>query len=142
MKFWDSSALVALALAEPSGRDLEKLIAADQQLAVWWGSRVECASAVRRRQRSGILTSPSAEAALKRIREYQEYAFQVDPTDAVRDRAESLLAGRALTASDALQLAAALAWCDGRPSGRGFVCLDRRLGEVAAAEGFALAPAA
>ena len=44
----------------------------------------------------------------------------------------------ALRAGDALQLAAALIWCDMRPQGRAFVCADEALTAAAEAEGFAV----
>jgi hypothetical protein len=46
-----------------------------------------------------------------------------------------------LRATDALQLAAALVWCDETPRGEPFVCLDERLGDAARREGFRLLPA-
>ena len=43
-----------------------------------------------------------------------------------------------LKAADSLQLAAALTWCDNRPSGRTFLCGDKRLAEAAKAVGFSI----
>ncbi len=37
---------------------------------------------------------------------------------------------------DAFQLAAALVWCNEKPSNRPFVCSDKRLSEAATAAGF------
>jgi hypothetical protein len=45
-----------------------------------------------------------------------------------------------LRAADALQLAAALVWCQGDPLQHGFVCLDQRLREAARREGFTALP--
>lgn len=42
----------------------------------------------------------------------------------------------ALRAADALQLAAALLWCEEQPHGEGFVTLDERLADAAANEAF------
>jgi hypothetical protein len=39
-----------------------------------------------------------------------------------------------------LALAAALVWAGGRPARHGLVCLDERLREAAAREGFAILP--
>lgn len=44
------------------------------------------------------------------------------------------------SAADALQLAAALDWCDGNTCGESFVCLDDRLRGAAALEGFRVLP--
>lgn len=65
----------------------------------------------------------------------------VAPTAPLRDRAGRLLAAHPLRTADALQLAAALAWCDDVPRGESFVCLDERLREAARREGFAVLPA-
>jgi hypothetical protein len=46
----------------------------------------------------------------------------------------------ALRAADALQLAAALDWCDGNTRGESFVCLDDRLRGAAVLEGFRVLP--
>ena len=43
-----------------------------------------------------------------------------------------------LRAGDALQLAAALAFANHQPGSLDFVCLDQRLAEAAAREGFAV----
>ena len=54
----------------------------------------------------------------------------------VRDRATRLLDIHALTAADALQLAAALVATEEKPSAMGFVTLDAALAEAARREGF------
>ena len=65
----------------------------------------------------------------------------IAPTVKLRDRAGRLLAAYALSGADALQLAAALAWCEEEPRGSHLVCLDTRLREAARREGFAILPA-
>jgi len=54
----------------------------------------------------------------------------------VREQAEELLARYKIRAADALQLAAALVWCQGRPQHRTLVCFDERLGEAGSKIGF------
>jgi uncharacterized protein len=66
----------------------------------------------------------------------------VQPGDELSATALRLLATHALRAGDALQLAAALVWARGRPSGKAFVCLDQRLRTAASLEGFSVEPAA
>ena len=44
--------------------------------------------------------------------------------------------GTPVEMADALQLAAALVWCNRRPARRHFICLDRKLRMAARAEGF------
>ena len=59
--------------------------------------------------------------------------------DRVRDRADRLLSIHALSAADALQLAAALSSLEEKTHGFGFVTLDEHLADAAAKEGFAMA---
>jgi predicted nucleic acid-binding protein len=63
---------------------------------------------------------------------------EVQPTEEVRERAERLLRIHRLRAADALQLAAALVWCEDRPRGRALIGADGSLSEAAAAEGFTI----
>jgi len=65
---------------------------------------------------------------------------EVQPSEAVRLRAERLLSIHPLRAADALQLASALIWAQETPRGLGFVCLDQNLREGALKEGFSVLP--
>jgi predicted nucleic acid-binding protein len=62
----------------------------------------------------------------------------IKPSANVEREARALLEQYPLRAADALQLAAALEWCEGKPKGRVFLTFDQRLGEVAAQAGFTL----
>ncbi len=75
-----------------------------------------------------------------RLRGLVEDADFIAPTIGLRERAGRLVASHPLRAADALQLAAALVWCDEAPQGTAFVCLDDRLREAARREGFAVLP--
>jgi hypothetical protein len=55
VRFWDSSAIVPLLVLEESSRRLQSLAAQDSAMLVWWGSAVECVSALARRERDGTL---------------------------------------------------------------------------------------
>ena len=79
-------------------------------------------------------------AAGKNLRILRERAFEIQPVEEIRLRAIRLLALHPLHSADALQLAAALVWCREQTHGAGFVCLDERLREAAAREGFAILP--
>ncbi len=57
-----------------------------------------------------------------------------------RERAVRLLLSHPLRSADAQQLAAALIWCEEKPAGQDFVCLDQRLRESAEREGFRTLP--
>ena len=139
--FWDSSGLVPTILPAPESATLNALLRADSRTAMWWGSPVECQSAVYRRHRATPLAAGLLEQTRQRLATVMTNADIVAPTTALRERAGRLLAAHPLRAGDALQLAAALAWCDDVPAGETLVCLDARLRDAARAEGFAILPA-
>jgi len=62
----------------------------------------------------------------------------IKPSEKLALDARTLLERYPLRAADALQLAAALAWCEGKPKGNVFLTFDRRLGEAAGQAGFTL----
>ncbi len=104
-------------------------------MVVWWGTPVECTSAIARREREGSLDAAAASAMMQRLRAVADAWHEVLATDAVRDVAQRLLRVHPLRAADALQLAAALACAGGEPNSLAFVCLDSRLAEAAQREG-------
>jgi len=63
---------------------------------------------------------------------------EVIPDDKLRDLAMDALDKHSLSAADALQLAAALTWCQQRPSRRNFITADQRLSEAARSVGFSV----
>lgn len=140
MKFWDSSALVPLLLPQPASPRLEELLRRDPAVVLWWGSLVECTSALSRLQREGSLGRSALRQALHLLEQVRERADEVQPVAEVRARALRLLAVHPLRASDSLHLAAALFWCRERPQRVGFVCLDDRLRIAASGEGFQVLP--
>lgn len=135
MRFWDSSALVPLLLVQPQTDRVRQLLEADAELVVWWGSAVECASAIARLHRDGHLASPEERDARSLLDALRRSWFEVQPGDPVREQALRLLRLHPLRASDALQLAAALEW-SGTPPDGGFVTFDDRLRDAAQREGF------
>jgi uncharacterized protein len=140
--FWDTSALVPILAAEPRSAAVTKLFAADNEPVIWWATPLECHSALRRRYRESTLTAEALNAATERLRLLVQHADAVAPTDELRHKAGRLLAVHPLRAADALQLAAALVWCEEQPQGEGFATLDDRLAQAASAEGFTVQPSA
>jgi uncharacterized protein len=129
VKFWDASAIVPLLVAEASTRRLQAMAARNPAMLVWWGSEVECVSAVARLERDGALAPPQAIIlALKRLRQLSAGWHKVDPSDAVREAAARFLRVHPLRAADALQLAAAFLGSERRPATLELVTLDDRLG--------------
>lgn len=138
MRFWDTSAIVPLAVEQPPTARLRALARHDPGLAVWWGTPVECTSAIARLEREGVLDERAAARAVQSIARMSREWLEVDPTDAVRSHATRVLRAHLLRAADALQLGAALVIADGRPSEVPFVTLDERLAAAARREGFAV----
>ena len=76
------------------------------------------------------------QGALSRLAFLRRGWREILPGDALRELASRLLDLYTLRASDSLQLAAALTWCQQRPAGRRFICGDQRLCDAAEAAGF------
>jgi hypothetical protein len=109
-------------------------------MVIWWGTPVECLSAITRRAREAESARRTTRSFVLALDELISTAHQVAATGVVRARAMRLLEQHPLRAADALQLAAALVWVRDRPHGAAFVCLDRPLCAAAAREGVALVP--
>ena len=140
MKFWDSSALVPLMTRETRTEELKALAAGDSAASVWWGTEVECASAMDRRARTAAWSPFAEREASARLAVLARGWMVVVPSDDLRERAVRLVRVHRLSSGDALQLAAALAWADGRPEGQAIVVLDHRLADAARLEGFTVLP--
>jgi hypothetical protein len=140
MKFWDSSAIIPLCLKEKTSEAIKGLMKDDEDIVVWWTTRIECLSALSRRQREGVLPSADEAKARTVLSALAATWSEVQPTETVRLRAERLLSIHPLRAADALQLASALIWAQETPRGLDFVCLDQNLREAALKEGFSVLP--
>lgn len=112
MRFWDASAIVPLLLEEPGRDALLDQLDRDPTMLVWWGTPVECISAMARRERDGALSLPNASSALERLRSLARAWHEVLPSEAVRSTAQRLLRVHPLRAADSLQLAAAVVAAD------------------------------
>ncbi len=140
MRFWDSSAIIPLCLKERTSEAMRRLMKEDEDVVVWWTTRIECLSALSRRQREGVLPSGDDAKARAVLSALAAAWSEIQPTEAVRLRAERLLSIHPLRTADALQLASALIWAQEAPRGLGFVCLDQSLREGAFKEGFSILP--
>ena len=138
--FWDSSALVPLILPEARSSALTQAFNDDRHPVIWWVTPVECHSALVRVVREKRLSRDEAQRAGERMRAVRSRANEIAPSDDIRVRAIHLLSAHGLRSADALQLAAALAWCEGQPNGETLVCVDQRLRNAARHEGFELQP--
>jgi predicted nucleic acid-binding protein len=136
LRYWDTSALVPIIVAEAGSDLVDDWLRADDSVCTWGFTRVELASAVERRARDGALTPAQRRDALKLISDLGGACTEVVDLEAVRVRATALLARHALRAADAAQLGAALVVADSGVRNLAFVSLDRRLADAAAREGF------
>lgn len=135
MRFWDASALVPLCVEQPLSARARGLLEEDPDLAVWWGTSVECASAVARLRREAVFTESVERDALAALELLRPGWHEILPGDALRAQALRVLRIHPLRAADAFQLAAALEWA-GTPASGTLVTFDERLGAAASREGF------
>jgi hypothetical protein len=68
MKFWDASAVVPLLVTEAATDPVSTLAGADPVMLVWWGTPVECVSAIARLERDAAIDEAAATEALDRLR--------------------------------------------------------------------------
>jgi uncharacterized protein len=136
VKFWDTSAIVPLLVKQAATTRMQALAVLDPLLAVWWGTAVECASALARLEREEVLDGPTSRAAFGRLAQLTASWQEVESGDLVRETAIRLLRVHPLRSADSLQLAAAFVAAEGRPSTLEFVTLDDRLALAAQREGF------
>jgi uncharacterized protein len=138
VKFWDASAILPLLVAENTTRSLQALANRDSDLLVWWGSQVECVSALARLERSALLDRNGAALAFDRLKQLADGWHEIEPSELVRENALRFLRVHPLRAADALQLAAAFLAAERRPPSLEVVTLDDRLADAARKEGFEL----
>jgi hypothetical protein len=140
MRYWDASAIVPLLVQEPRTGDAQAALADDAGIVTWWGTRIECTSAIARLERSAALTSRQASEALELLRTLAAGWNEILAVEMVRQTACRLLRVHALRAADAVQLAAATVMAAGRPAEVWFLAFDDRLRQAAGREGFRVGP--
>lgn len=138
MKYWDASAVVPLLVCQAKSGELLEILNKDPFMVTWWGTPVECLSALMRLVREGHLSVDDGVIAERRLQELRDGWDEVMPGEACRRMAERMLRVHALRSADALQLAAGVLAADHDPARLEFVCLDRRLCEASLKEGFIL----
>jgi len=136
MRFWDSSAVVPLLVEQDASAAVGRALQVDAHISAWWGTSVECASAIARLEREKMLSSERADVARSRLEALARSWHEVQPSEPVRRAAQRLPRLHTLSALDALQAAAALVLAEHDPSTLSVVCLDARLAEALRREGF------
>jgi predicted nucleic acid-binding protein len=139
LRFWDSSAIAPLLLAEPRSFVVRQLHAIDETVVAAAITPLEVASVLWRRRHAGKLTL-SAHGLAERLfavvsQSWLEIAYTPEITDIARD----LLGRHALRSLDALQLASAISVA-GNARSLPFVTLDEKLALAARSEGFVVLP--
>ena len=132
--------MLPLMLDEPATPVSSRLLREDGEVSVWWGTWVECAVAISRTRREGRTDEEGEDNARSVLDLLPQTWFEIEPSSDLRLLASSLSRDYPLKAADALQLAAALRWCEGNTTGAGFVCLDNQLRRAALEEGFDVLP--
>jgi hypothetical protein len=136
VRFWDSSALVALVIPEAGTARVRTWVNEDPQIAVWTLTRVELLSALARHRRDRPRAAEQLVRARGEVLEAWERWTEVTAVDVVRAHAERIVERHPLRAADALQIGAAVVFGRGEPSAVDFVTLDAAQAEAATREGF------
>jgi len=136
LRFWDTSALVPLLVAQDRSPEVERWREEDPAAVTWTLTPVEITSALRRLVREGALAEGIATQAEAFASEVIGGTHVVTDVERVKPLAARLLRVHPLRAADALQLGAALLWADGTPSGLVVHTFDLRLAQAAEREGF------
>ena len=123
-------------MEETTSAERQALLEQDDHIVTWWGSLVECVSALSRVHREGRFDAGELSQSHKDLQTLRDAWLEVQPTERVRRRALRLLRVHALRGADALQLAAALTAAEEDPASLEFVSNDTRLSTAAEREGF------
>ena len=132
--YWDASALVPLVVREAT-TELYTKIAKQTQIVTWWGSYLECTSAIARLARRGSAQAQVAESY--RMLELLAGEWrEIGSSEKLRRAAARTLKTHVLRTSDALQLGAAIIASGFEPHTARFVAEDKHLRQAADREGF------
>ena len=143
MRFWDSSAIVPLLIAEPTTRAMRELRRQDLWILASFITPLEVTSAVWRRLHKDLLTVKERADAEIRFAEMSENWSEIAGPERIVEIALHLLTRYPLRAADAIQLASAIEAVDEAEEERSslpFVTLDGDLATAARAEGFPVLP--
>lgn len=116
MQFWDTSAVVPLLVADRHSGKMAALYRKNPSLFVWWGTFIECVSAIARLERNQDLSTEAASGAIGQLEQLAIHWHEVQPVPSIRTTCQRLLRVHSLRAADSMQLAAALVLCDHQPN--------------------------
>lgn len=135
--FWDASVLVTLCV-EQTATPRSLLFEGKYRIAVWWATHVEIASALAQLHRQQKITASEYAHGTQQAEGMANLWRVIAPSAKIALDACAALERYPLRAEDALQLAAAMEWCEGKPRGNAFLTFDQRLREAAGLAGFTL----
>jgi len=136
VRFWDTSALIPLVVAEGGSGRAERWLRQDPAIVVWTLTRVELLSALARRRRTDPSAGPRLAAARREVLRAWEGWTEITAVEVVRRHAERVVETHALRAADALQIGAALVAAEDEPAVFEFVTFDSDQAAAAEREGF------
>jgi predicted nucleic acid-binding protein len=136
VRFWDTSALVPLFIAERESAQAQRRLREDPEVVVWTLARLELLAALARRGRDEPAVARQLRAARRHFLDAWERWSEVIAADVVRRHAERIVATHPLLASEALHIGAALVAAEHDPGTLEFVTFDRRQAAIAEREGF------
>ncbi len=136
MRFWDTSALIPLFVADRATAQVERRLREDPEVIVWTLTRVEILSAFARRRRTEPGAARRLAAARREVLGAWGHWSEVTALEVVRRHAERIVETHPLKAADALQVGAAIVAAEEVPATLEFVTLDRNLAVAAEREGF------
>jgi predicted nucleic acid-binding protein len=135
LAFWDASALVPLCVRQSTSPQAIALYKS-YEAVVWWATPIEIASALARLVRMKQITPSDWTKARQLAAALGDAWFVIQPSGTLKARATQLVDRHELRTADALQLAAALEWCEDIPRDRIFLTCDKKLQDAAALSGF------
>jgi hypothetical protein len=136
VRFWDTSALIPLVVAERGTALAERLLRGDPAVVVWTLTRVELLSALARRRRAEPAAARRLLGAKREVLAAWPRWSEVTAVALVRRHAERVVDTHAIRAADALQIGAALVAADDDPTTLEFVTFDEPQAAAAEREGF------
>ena len=90
MRYWDSSALIALHLEQQATAQVRDIYAKDPDVLTWTLSDVEVRSGIARLGRDGAIDQAGVQTAIARIESFWEMVHEIYLVEAVKPRAKRL----------------------------------------------------